>query len=165
MNSTDDTLRDLKRALEARRDTALAQGNAKLASKWIRELHQLANPIVAAKLNELGVEPSALGTLAIYAMQKVRRLLNGKPDPYTVTLIGNARAIGSGQLTGRVARDVLSGVSSVGIARAGGLSTASTQVSSSRAALAALRIVKVTKGKEGKGLAFDLEHSLIKEVA
>lgn len=165
----------VKGRLEARIATCQAAGNEVQAKKWQAELKALTLPAYANGLVELGFDPAKLDGLAIYATQKMRRLVAGlvgagKADPYTSTVIENARRGGeSGVIANKLILASLSGAVKIdkslveGVTRrAGTEATASTQASSTRAALAALGLGRASE----KGVfQIDLNHPAIQAIA
>ena len=62
-------------AIHGRIDAAKAAGNNKLAQRWMRELGSLTGGRSPEVMSEIAFDPAAFERLAIYAAQKVRRMI------------------------------------------------------------------------------------------
>lgn len=164
-------LADLTAILTQHVEEARARGNQGLALKWSRELKALTTEPLAGALVESGLEPVAFEGLAIYAAQKVRRLLNaywgqGRADPYTLALLRNART--SGAIDSPMALATLNAKRATGlelaVRRHAADKTAQTQASSTRAALVALGAAMIRREKGLPVLEVDFNHRVIREV-
>ena len=76
----------VSRAIQGRIDAAKAAGNNKLAQRWMRELGSLTDGRSPEVLSEIAFDPAVFERLAIYAAQKVRRVIGafvgtGHVDP------------------------------------------------------------------------------------
>lgn len=155
---------EVRAVLQARLMQAQQSGRTALAVKWQRELDALATEAAGCALIEAGVQARVFATLAIYATQKVRRLVGarigtGRADPCTRAVLINAQA------TGRITNiDALASLTKAldgkGLAtqRASAETTATTQASSTRAALLAVNAAR----KDGKTLVIDFTHPLVR---
>jgi len=159
--------------IDAKIETA---GNENLKKNWTRERGKFTDPKVCAYYAEHELDPEGIKGLAIYAAQKVRKLLMKhlgmaeKIDPYTLNTLRNAVALAKQgvkftselQMAGLChsvdAADKLKLAERVHKDRA----TASTQTSSTRAALEALGVLQVTKEDGKRVLNIDLEHPIVK---
>lgn len=153
--------------------TCEGAGNLVQKKKWEAELKALTLPQYAQALLEIGFDPARLDELAIYSTQKVRRLVAcvvgaGRADPYTATVIGNAR-LGNGGIANRAMLASLSEAVKIdkaamegAVRRKASEATASTQASSTRQALLALGAGRLAE----KGVfQIDLDHPVVKAVA
>lgn len=158
-----------------RQSAALAVGNKTLADKWTTERNFLAAPKPAEALAAVGFQPVALDTLAIYAAQKVRRLVQaylgtGRIDPYTEAVIKNANLMRDDQ--GRFGNRLvvaslttkLKVTETLPNRRVAAMTTAVTQASSSRQALMALGAGRMEgKGRESSFIV-DFAHPFVARV-
>jgi hypothetical protein len=146
---TPDEMRDAVTAAISRRIAAAdAKGNKAGHVKWAAELRLLTTDDHVKTLAGIGFDPAKLDHLAVYATMKIRRIVaqmagTGKVDPYTEVLVRNALAVVPGQampngmMTASLNAKRVSAVM-LPVRRSGTEGTASTQASSSRAALQAL---------------------------
>jgi hypothetical protein len=160
----------LREVIAQRIQACKAEGNDTQARKWEAEIRLLSQPAYARALIELRVDVKALGDLAIYAAQKARKMLAhyvgvGKMDPYTAAILRNARGreLHVHDMLATLTPSVSAG-SPLAHRRAGSQGTASTQASSTRAALALLGAAQV----RGKGRAILMrvreDHPIVKRL-
>jgi hypothetical protein len=146
--------------IQHRRDEALANGKKSLAAKWAVEQRYLTALKPVEALVEAKFDPTSLDQLAIYAAQKVRRLVQaylgvGTVDPYTQVILTNAKALQNeeGKITNRTVTASLStkirSTEKLPVRRVSAVETATTQASSTRMALVALGAgVVASRGKD-----------------
>ena len=160
-------------AIQGRIDAAKAAGNDKLAQRWMRELGSLTDGPTTDVMTAIAFDPAAFERLAIYAAQKVRRMLGafvgtGHVDPYRMALVKNAKHAG-GSLSSSAMRATLDKsqpcTTALKIRRAGADTTAATQVSSTVEALEALGMAAVTKLGKERVITVNFEHPLAKVFA
>jgi hypothetical protein len=149
----------VKRVIEQRINEANTAGNPGLAEKWTKELSILSNDNCARVLAEQNVDPDIFGYLAVYAAQKVRRLVTGflgigGVDPYTKTMVLSAKRLGGSIANAAMTASI-----------AGSIGTASTQASSTRSALIALGAAKVIRGGKDRTFEIDLSHPIIERIS
>lgn len=172
MSDLIEAMRRIENSLVERRAKALDAGNTSLASKWEKELVAFKLPSHVQAIEALGVEPQVFDGLAIYAVQKVRKIVQaflgiGRIDPYTATIMRNAMTRSGYVLT---ARNILGSLDrdhtiaendSLVYRRVAKSGTAQTQASSSKAALVALKIGTLRKEGRGYDLVIDPQHPFI----
>ena len=160
--------------LRSRASAAQESGNATLAKKWEREIAALTQPKIVDALNGIGFDHTKLEKLAIYAAQKLRRIVaqhvgTGRVDPFTLEIVKNARA-SEGVISGRAARGSLSTKVTLteGMVLAGrrvaSEGTASSQAGSTRQALAALNAATISRDGRESVTLIDLEHPMLATV-
>jgi hypothetical protein len=166
----------LREMIARRMDECEAKGNLTQRDKWAVELKHLTLPAYCQALTAVGFDPARLGTLAIYATTKLRRLVAhylgvGRADPYTFEIIRNARVIAEqgNPMANRLMTATLSAKLRVeGITlptrREGSEGTASTQASSTRMALAALGAGKAEGKGPGARFEIDFAHPIMRTV-
>lgn len=151
-------------------------GNENLKKNWTRERAKMVDPKIAAFFAEHHVDPKGMEGLAIYAMQKVRKLLTvftgmgGKIDPYTLNTLQNAVALKAQgipftselQMAGLCHSVDAPEKLKLAVRRHSDRATASTQTSSTRAALEALNLLTVTKEGGKRVLTVDVDHPIVK---
>ena len=67
-------------AIQGRIDAAKAAGNDKLAQRWMRELGSLTDGPTTDVMTAIAFDPAAFERLAIYAAQKVRRMIGSTSE-------------------------------------------------------------------------------------
>lgn len=153
-------------------------GNENLKKNWTRERAKFIATGYAGFFTENEIDPKAVEGLAIYAAQKVRRLigfakgLGDKIDPYTANTLRNAFALKDKGVKFTTELQMAGLCRSVEAAertklvetRHSDRSTANTQSCSTRAALEALGAMKVTKEDGKRVLDIDFEHPVVKAV-
>lgn len=166
---------EIAKRITAHQERARAKGNPGLVEKWATELRYLTKPSPVEALLNVGFNPAALDSLAIYAAQKVRRLVQaylgaGRVDPYTEIVIKNANAMQDehGRISNRLVLASLSTKVKVAEAlpnrRASAMETAATQASSSRKALIAVGAGRMEGRGRGSNFAVDFSHPFITRV-
>lgn len=160
--------------IAARQDAARSKGNSDLVQKWEVELKHLTAPKPIEALAAVKFDPAVLDQLAIYATQKVRRLVQaylnlGEVDPYTKVVLKNAYRLGvEGGISNRLVLASLSTRIKVPDAlptrRAAAVETAATQASSSRKALMALGAGRVEGTGRTKSFVVDFSHPFVSRV-
>lgn len=180
--ASEEPMSDVARALAeqiaarivARQDAARSKGNSDLVQKWEAELKHLTAPKPIEALAAVKFDPEVLDQLAIYAAQKVRRLVQaylgtGRVDPYTEVVLKNARRLSEdGGISNRLVMASLSTKIKVAeklpTRRAAAIETAATQASSSRKALIALGAGRMTGEGRAKSFVVDFSHPFIRRV-
>jgi hypothetical protein len=161
----------LREVLGNRQSLAACAGRHNLAIKWEREAKILCSLSHAKVLFANDIDPDVFRTLAIYATQKVRRIISaslgaGEIDPYTAALLTNAMT--SGALS---SNDMLATLSPcrapstrLTISRGATENTANTQASSTRLALIAMGIAKIEKRGAERFTIINMKHPLIEQL-
>lgn len=161
--------------IKAREETALSKGNDGLAKKWGVELRFLTSPRPVEALTEARFDPAALDGLAIYAAQKVRRLVQaylgtGRVDPYTEAVLKNAVSVRDehGRISNRLIMASLTTkvkvVEALPMRRKAAVETATTQACSSRQALIALGAGRMEGRGKGSNFVVDFAHPFVARV-
>lgn len=154
--------------LMARERHAKQGANEDLAKKWATEIRYLTAPSSVKALHEAQFDPRNLETLAIYATQKLRRLVQSylgvnRIDPYTKAVLDNAVALRdenkalSNALIMASLSTKLKTSQALPVRRVSAPKTASTQACSSRKALLALGAARI----EDKSFLVDFGHPFI----
>jgi hypothetical protein len=161
--------------IKAHADAAMAKGNDGLAKKWSTELRFLTAPRPVEALVEVKFDPTVLDGLAIYAAQKVRRMVQaylgtGRVDPYTEAVLKNASALRDeqGRISNRLVMASLTTKMKVTetllLRRKAAVHTASTQACSSRKALIALGAGRMETTAKGADFMVDFNHPFVTRV-
>jgi len=160
--------------LENRRVNADNEG---LAKKFEAEKKVLTTTEFAAYFEDNAIDVAPLSTLAIYAMQKLRKLVafgmgKGSVDQYTRAILTNAAALADAgipftnglQMATLSASHEAEHMAKLPTRLASTRGTANTQASSSRKALELIGAAKVDKKDGAKVLVVDFGHPIVANV-
>jgi len=171
LNKAEKLQAQVHKALEARAAAALSVDNTSLHDKFMTEKKMFKIEYAQVMLDN-SIDAKFVNNIAIYAMQKVRKILNAvhtkstnKLDKYTSAILSNAQtrknAIDNKQQNASLASSIeLETMKAKDVRLHKAVSTASTQSSSTRKALQALKIA--TYDSENKTLNFQTESAIFK---
>ena len=158
--------------LTARAEAALSVDNNSLHDKFMSEAKNFTLDY-AAILADNAINADFTNNIAIYAQQKVRKILKSvhsksdQLDKYTSAIINNAKTrkqtINNAQQNASLSSSIeLESMKARDVRLHKAVSTASTQSSSTRKALQALNIA--TYDKESKSLTFNTESAIFEQL-
>lgn len=169
---SDKVANEIRGIIDTRIAAANEDENAGLAKKWMKEQKVMTSTAFAKRFAEFKGKPAIFTNMAIYAAQKVRKLLVGSVDGYTRNIVLNAAKLAKAKVpfTQDLQLAALSTHVECGgpVAKLNRMSstrgTASTQASSTRKALVALGFAKVVTKDGAKVLELDFENEIIKGI-